>query len=183
MTKDTIVQFIGFVTRLNLDEFAETWRHYTKLFKTKPGQSKLYEAEGKTGTKFKFISQHSCHSDDFRFDFIKGRNSEHFPEKTARVILMGGYVPLQVQYEGKEQRKEVKLIAFLDEHENDLDFYKTLPCHYLNIYQAYYENCNYSYILEYFVSVDGATELAAQLKQRHRVELAIVKECQLKVSV
>lgn len=176
MNKDNIVQFIGFVTKLKLEDFSQTWEHYCRQFKKDPGANLLQSAAEKNNFKYRFISQHHCGTADFRFAFMKGRNSEHFPEQTAKVVQLGGYTTIQTQHDSTDSGKAVKVLAFLDHREYEIDFYKTLPCSSLNIYQAYYENCSYGYILEYFVKADEAEELTTQLKNRNWNESGVFKE-------
>ena len=63
---------------------------------------------------------------DFRFAFMKGRSSEHFPEHTAKVVQAGGYMPVQIQCEHDDEEDDVKVIALLVHNETDLGFYHRL---------------------------------------------------------
>ena len=75
---------------------------------------------------------------------------------------------------------ESKVFAFLTSSKADLNMYKQLSAHgKLNIYEAYYENCQYAYILEYFVKNKYVAELLEQLKQYDVPEIGIYKECAL----
>ena len=47
----------------------------------------------------------------------------------------------------------------------------------LNIYEAYYENCQYAYILEYFVQSKATLDLVAELKKNEAVDIGVYKEC------
>ena len=179
MQTDNIVQFVGFVTKLKLEDFSSTWEHYTKQFKAKPGSAKLLEVISKTQYKYRYLSQHTGSPGSFRFAFMKGTTSEHFPEQTAKVVQMGGYTPVQIQYNGIKNNKNVKVMAFLDANENELAFYRDQKYEYLNIYQAYYENCSYGYILEFFVDPSDSDTLMENIKTANRVEMAVFNECQL----
>ena len=174
MSKDNIVQFIGFVTKLKVEEFSQTWEGYCRQFKKEPGTSILQAATD--NFKYRYISQHHCGTADFRFTFMKGRNSEHFPEQTAKVVQLGGYIAVQFQEESLNQGDGVKVFAFLDHRETELEFYKQQSYQYLNMYEAYYENCSYGYILEYFVKATEAPELIEQLKAKNRNEISLFKE-------
>jgi hypothetical protein len=126
--------------------------------------------------KFRYISQHEGSEGDFLFNFMKERHSEHFPEHNVRVVHAGGYFPLQVKKRFTGEN-DIKLIAFISHKETDIDFYRQLPSYsHLNIYEAYYESCVYSYVMEFFVPENNATELEQLLKQRPGIETGIYKE-------
>ena len=155
MKKDTIVQFVCFITNLEFEEFAVKWEQYAKEFTADPGALILQERT-KSKTRYKYVSQHECKPENFRFAFMKGRNSEHFPEHKAKVVQTGGYTPVQIQCEYDNEKNDVKIIAFIGADEMDLDFYHRLTYRHLNIYEAYYESCTYSYIMEFFIQeTDG----------------------------
>ncbi|HEY6505511.1 MAG TPA: hypothetical protein VIZ28_16165 [Chitinophagaceae bacterium] len=178
MKKDTIVQFVCFVTNLHSDEFAPLWDRYAKRLSNKKTESALQEHMPETKSKFRYISQHEWTDRDFHFTFMNERRSEHFPEHNVKVVQAGGYLPLEVKRKYTEKDGEVRLIAFISHDENDLDFYRGLPLYkHLNIHQAFYESCTYGYVMEFFVPEDDADELVRHLKQRHGVETGIYKEC------
>lgn len=175
MKKDTIVQFVGFITRLDFDEFVTKWEHYAKQFMADPEEMILQQGSGTS--RYKYLSQQECPEDDFRFAFMKGRNSEHFAEHKVKVAQTGGYIPMQVQCK-HAQKGDVKVIAFVSHNENDISFYSRLSLYrHLNIYQAYYESCAYAYILEYFTPEKDVAELLQQLKTKIGTEAALYKEC------
>ncbi len=178
MIKDTIVQFVCFVTNLELDEFAPKWEQYAKRLMNKKQEPNLQQQVTKSKNKFRYISQHEWPDRDFHFSFMNERTSEHFPEHNVRVVQIGGYISQQEKIKHSEEDGEVKLIAFISHNETYIDFYSQLPLyHHLNIYQAFYESCTYGYVLEFFVPERDADELLLQLKQRPGVETGIYKEC------
>ncbi len=178
MIKDTIVQFVCFVTNLKLDEFAPKWERYAEKLIHKKSEPVLQQHAAETKTKFRYVSQHEWPDRDFHFIFTNEKRSEHFPEHNVRVLQAGGYIPLHLKKRNSEKDGDIKLIAFISHDENDLDFYRQLPLYrHLNIHQAYYESCTYGYVLEFFVPEDAADELLLQLKQRSGVEAGIYKEC------
>jgi hypothetical protein len=103
---------------------------------------------------------------------MKGRNSEHFPEHAARVIQLGGYTPLQIQNK-KISPKDKKILALLDKSFFDLEFCKNQSYSSLNIYEAYFENCKYGYILEYSVPEKDASLLIEQLSAQSGIEVTV----------
>ena len=108
---------------------------------------------------------------------MKEKNSEHFPEHTAKVVQAGGYVPVQVQSLNDEDKNDVKVIAFITNPETDFSFYHRQTYRHLNIYEAYYESCAYSYIMEFFIQEPEAGALVKQLKTKPGIEAVIYKEC------
>jgi hypothetical protein len=52
----------------------------------------------------------------------------------------------------------------------------------LNIYEAYYENCQYACILEFFVKNSAVDELREQLKQITGAEIGTYTECVLQAT-
>jgi len=176
MKKNSIVQFVCFVTNLDLDEFIPKWDHYAKQFKVGSDGTILQEAEGKY--KYKYVSQHACREETMRFAVAKGRNSDHFGEQKAKVLQVGGYSVLQTGHTGNDENANVKIIAFIGHSETDIDFYRQLSHDStLNIYEAYYESCAFGYILEYFTSESNEADLLQQLRNRHGVDVAVYKEC------
>ena len=97
------------------------------------------------------------------------------PIKTTKA---GGYSILQAERLDDSARNERKIFVFLTDSIVDLAIYKQLgvPGN-LNIYQAYYENCKYTYILEYFVETRNALSLQTQLKQPGVADVGVYKEC------
>ena len=179
MKKDTIVQFVGFVTNLKLNDFIPKWEGYAQKLKGKNTESFLQQHSGETKNKFKYISQHEWNDADFDFTFMNERKSDNFPDHTVRVIQAGGYIPLQIQRKRHKENGDIKIVAFVGHDEREMNFYTELSPLYsnLNIYQAYYESCLYSHVLEFFVKESKFEELMHQLKQRPGVETGVYKDC------
>lgn len=178
MIKDTIVQFVCFITKLGPDQFISEWEPFAKRLQHKRQEPCLLELTGETKNKFRFISKHEWPDRDFHFSFLGEKKSEHFSEHTVRVMQVGGYRLLIDRKRYTEQDADVKLVAFVSHNENDIDAYRRLPYfHHLDIYQAFYESCAYGYILEFYIAEANANELLLQLQQRPGVDAAIYKEC------
>ncbi len=177
MKKNSITQFVGFITDLDFDEFVVKWEHYAKQFMANSGAMTLQQ-EAETKSRYKYVSQHECLEHDFRFAFMKGRSSEHFPEQKVKVVQAGGYTPVQIGCRYHDENVDAKVMAFISHHENDIDFYRQLSSYrYLNIYEAYYESCTYGHILEFFTPETDVPDLLQQLKTRPGTEVAIYREC------
>ena len=178
MIKNTIVQFVCFITNLELDEFIPEWERYTQKLLTKNAEPALMQQVATTKCKFSYISQHEWPERDFHFTFINDRPSKYFPENKVKILQTGGYIPVQLKRSSQAENDDPRLIAFISHNETDIDFYKRLPLYNnLNIYQAYYESCSYGYVLEFFVSAMNLDELMLVLNHRPGVETGLFKEC------
>jgi hypothetical protein len=177
MKKDTIVQFVCFETPVNTDQFISHWEPYNKMVSN--DQEVTLQQESEKKGRFRYISQHRCHADDFQFIFKKGRRSVHNPEIEMKVREAGGYTPVQIEYSHDTDADESKVLVFINKAGTDLEIYRQMPDYrYLNIYQAYYESCSYEYVLEFFVKNIHIDTLIQHLKsQNHIADLGVYKEC------
>ena len=177
MKKNNIVQFECFETAIGFDEFVSRWEFYAKRFTGKDADVTLQQAIVKG--RFKYVSQHKWPEDNFQFDFMKGRNSINFPDRNVKVIQAGGYMPLQAEHIHDTDSDDVKVILFINNQQTDISFYKQLPSYrHLNIYQSYYENCLYAYIMEFFVEEMHVADFMAPVKLLSAgAETGVYKEC------
>jgi hypothetical protein len=176
MKKDTITQFVSFETSVATNEFRSQWEDYNKLVTGEQEVTLQQEVDSKS--IFRYLSQHRFHDNDNQFVFKKGRRSAHTPEVEMRIKEAGGYSALQTECNHETDKNGCKVFVFLN-NTPDLTVYKELLSYqYLNIYQAYYESCAFSYILEFFVDNIHVTQLIEQLKIHNRIsEIGVFKEC------
>ncbi|MGQ0740379.1 MAG: hypothetical protein ACT4OJ_15115 [Bacteroidota bacterium] len=178
MQKGGIIHFVGFITGIEPEDFVTQWEQYARHFKTRSGGMFLQQQqESKTKFRFKYLSRHEYREGDILFSFMKERSSEHFPEQQVKVVQAGGYSPLQVEYRYPGSSKDATVMVFVSQKKNDAGFYRHLTYHKLNIYEAYYENCVYNYILEFQVAESALTEILLQLKLQPDIEISVYKEC------
>jgi len=180
METANIVQFVWFETAGDNIEFMSQWNEYSKDMKKVQTIRLQQEIGNKKNSRY--LSQHACYKDDFRFVFKKDRRSAHFPEIEMRIRQLGGYVTSQMQCDHDSKKDESKIFVFISGIGTTIDFFKQLS-HYrfLNIYEAYFESSNYNYILEFFVENSHADEFMEQLKLLDRqFESGIYKECTAK---
>jgi hypothetical protein len=175
MKKDSIIQFTCFGTQMELDEFMPKWESYAKKFMPGTCTGLLQDAGAKS--RYKYVSQHEHTQNSDRLPIAKGRNEDHFAEPKVKVLQCGGYTILQAVNSRVNKDSCTKIMAFVSHSENDIDFYRQLLPSSVNIFEAYYESCTYSYILEYFVPEIQAEDILQQLKSRHGVEVSVYKEC------
>src|SRR5688500_19608854 len=90
MKKNTIVQFVCFITDLGLDEFIPKWERYANRLMNYNPETTLLQHAG-TKSKFRYISKHEWLEGDFNFTFMNQKRSEHFPEHNVKVVQIGGY--------------------------------------------------------------------------------------------
>ena len=176
MKKGNIIQFVNFITDLEVEEFVVKWEAFAR--EAMPGASPMFLQLLSEKGRYKYVSKHECKDDDFHFAFKKGRNSDHFPEQKARIVQAGGYAAVQVDYRHPNKNGDLTIIAFVGHNELDIDFYRQLPTYrHLNIYQAYYESCTYGYILEFCTPEIDAPNLLQQIISRRGTEAALYREC------
>lgn len=179
MKKEKIVQFVCFETPVTTDVFISQWELYNDMVKVK--QKVILQQESENKCKYQFVSQHSYSPDETQFIFKKNRRSSHVLEVEMRVKEIGGYSPLQIECNRDSDDEESKILLFLNCFENELDDYRSLPDYtHLNIYQAYYESCTYTFILEYFVN-DANTEQLFEMMKTKKLsgDIGVYKECLL----
>ena len=175
--KKNIVQFVCFETNLEFDKFIANWEHYAKKFSSKEDKTHLLE-QVNTKNKYKYVSQHIANPDELQFTFMKEKKSVILPESKIKVVQAGGYKPIQLQNVTQQDTDQTKILLFLGKSVYDLAPFKTLQYQSLNIYEAYFESSNYSYILEFFVNETTGEELIKELKTMlHNPEVGMYKEC------
>lgn len=177
MKKDKIVQFVCFETPVDTDAFISQWEQYNDLVKIK--QEVTLQQESAYKCRYQFISQHRYNADETNFIFKKGKRSSHILEVEMRVKEIGGYSQIQIESRHDTEEDESKILLFLNTNEANLKFFRNLPDYnYLNIYQAYFESCNYTYILEYFIENINAEQFIELVKNENRnAEIGMYKEC------
>lgn len=186
MNKNSIIHFVGFITKLHRDKFEDQWVRYAKESSPMSGSDGvILQEQTESNGKYKYLSQHEFHEEDFRFSFMKNRSSENFPEQKARVVMLGGYSPVEIGCKHWNEKSDAKVLVFFTHDRIDIDSYRNLPhvsC--LNIYQPFYENCTYSHILEFFSKKNEARALVDGLLQRKEgEEISMYKRCQVSAIV
>ena len=177
MRTGKIVQFVSFETILGSEQFIAKWEEYSRSVNSDADVT-LQQSE-KKGV-FRYLAQHRCATGEFQFVFSKAGRSSRTPEVEIKAKQAGGYSILQAERMNDAHKNESKVFAFLINPQTDLNAYRQLSTHSkLNIYEAYYENCQYAYILEFFVKNEYTAILIEQLKQNDAAEIGVYKECVL----
>jgi len=177
MGKDKIVQFVSFETSLNAEEFITQWEQYNRSVNSDLDVS-LQQSE-KNG-RFRYIAQHRCPTGELKFIFTRAKKSSRSPEPEIKAKQAGGYLLIQEERLNDTHSGETKVFAFLTDPLSNLGNYRQLKAKFkLNIYEAYYENCQYAFILEFFIKNDVLPSLLEELKTLDTPETGVYKECAL----
>ncbi|MGZ4049849.1 MAG: hypothetical protein ACXVNN_10830 [Bacteroidia bacterium] len=168
------VQFVCFETKLNKEQFAKRWEQYGRSLNSNVDVT-LQQSE-KNGM-FSYIAQHRLTSSELEFKFSNEGRTSRIVQVPIKTMLAGGYSIVQANHSNNTVSNESKIFIFLTDRQADLTIYKKLfvPGN-LNIYEAYYENCVFSYILEYYVKTKDAAALLEQLKEYNIADVGIYKE-------
>jgi hypothetical protein len=180
VNKETIVQFVCFTSILEVEKFIAIWEPYAKMLGGDLANSHLFEGIAtKNGNRFNYVSQHICSAADFKFAFLKERRAKHFPEYRTRIIQAGGYLPVQYPSPYTCGNNDVRIMAFFPQGETPIDLSNQEAPVRVNTYEAYFENCAYGTVLEFFVSEQESLSLLQQLKAMTGVEAGIYKDCSI----
>jgi hypothetical protein len=177
MRNDKIVQFVSFETTLDTEKFIAKWEQYKRSINS---DSDVILQQSEKNGLFRYVVQHFCDAGELQFVFSNTKKPSRIPEVEIKTKQLGGYSMMQTERTNDARPDESKAFAFLTNPVANLDSYRQLPVSIkLNIYEAYYENCQFAYVLEYFVKNKLVAELRQQLKQFDGIETAIYKECSL----
>ena len=172
-----IVQFVCFETTLASDQFIRRWEEYHGSENSDMNVT-LQQREGEK--IYKYLAQHRGAGNELRFFFSKGTNSSRIRREQITTKQAGGYLVLQEERTTETREGESKVFVFLISPQVNLNAYRqTAVDTQLNIYEAYYENCKYAYILEFFVKHKYVSEPTEQLKKLGPCEIGIYKECSM----
>lgn len=177
MMKDAIVQFVSFVTSHTPEKFIAEWENYTKKEKQKKYEPVLLQQVSAAKSKPRYISQHIWPDGGQQFSFSDTKKSAYFPEMNVQLVQLGGYTPLQFKKFNADKDSDSRIIVLLSHNEYSTTFYEELPHKNLNIYQAYYESCQHSFVLEYYADEKEADELITLIKQKGEAEVAAYRDC------
>ncbi|HEY5371513.1 MAG TPA: hypothetical protein VIJ75_21215 [Hanamia sp.] len=162
MTPNKKVQFVFFETVLSAEPFINRWKEYTRSSKSDADVTLQQSAYNGT---FRYVAQHRFASEEVQFVFVKEKRSSRIAQELIKSDMGGGYSILQAEQLAGAAPTERKIFAFISDPRTDLSVYKDLSQGgKLNIYEPYYQNCKYAYILEYFVKIKQAEGLVEQLK-------------------
>ena len=174
MKQDSIVQYIAFITDLELRAFAPQWEQYASdLWKVQGDRMLLESTEAKS--KFKYICRHEYVQSDSRQQLMMLKTAKYFPDQKVKVLLTGGYSTVKLSDASVKDTRFTKIIAFISHLDKDDDFYFGLP-YRSNIYDAYFENCTYGRVIEFFLVKQEVDELMEKLKNRTGISIGSYKK-------
>ena len=174
MTTNIKVQFVTFETVLEADPFIDRWKEYNRSPKSDVDVT-LQQTEH--NGSFRYIAQHRFTSSETQFVFSREKRSSRVAQEGIKLSLAGGYSLLQAEKLAAAGPNERKVFAFINDSRADLAVYKELSgVGKLNIYEPYYQNCKFEYILEYFIKSNQAEILVEQLKNLDTADVAVYEE-------
>lgn len=175
MKGNTIVHFVCFETILESEPFMKRWKEFTH---SSGSNRDVILQQSKKNKQCLYIAQHGFKTtDDTQFEFYGERASSRIIQERIKTTVIGGYSLLQSESSGEAARGESKIFMFLPNGRANLTLYKEVPFQRkLNIYEAYYQSCNYAYILEYFIPSSNAAALKEYLRNNDNSEMDIYNE-------
>jgi hypothetical protein len=181
MTLNTKVQFILFDTILPAEAFVKRWKEYTR---SSNSDADVTLQQSDRNGAFRYIAQHRFAAEKVQFVFAKEKRSSRIPQESIRSEMAGGYSVLQAERLSDTGPDQRKVFAFITDPATDLRLYKDLSRQgQLNIYEPYYQNCKYCFILEYFVKSKLAEGLVEQLKALQITDAAVYQQCKIPKNV
>jgi hypothetical protein len=181
MTLNTKVQFILFDTILPAEAFVKRWKEYTR---SSNSDADVTLQQSDRNGAFRYIAQHRFAAEKVQFVFAKEKRSSRIPQESIRSEMAGGYSVLQAERLSDTGPDERKVFAFITDPATDLRLYKDLSRQgQLNIYEPYYQNCKYCFVLEYFVKSKLAEGLVEQLKALQITDAAVYQQCKIPKNV
>jgi len=179
MQEEKIVQFVSFETILTEEQFVSRWAKFTR---SDYGDKDVLLHQSETSGGFKYLAAYR-YTGGFKFIFEKERRSSKDPQVSIKVVQEGGYLILHIARRGDCRSDESKVFCFIQNPETDLRVYKEMSvtdgC---NIYSAYYENCRFAYILEFFAKSEQVKQLLEKLTRDGFDQVAVYRECVTQLS-
>jgi hypothetical protein len=175
MTETSVVQFVGFTSNLPVPLFVEQWEAFAARYANAATHTVLQQ-QVQTKGKYRFISKHQWPAADFQFSFMGRRKSDYFPDRTVKVVQIGGYIKAN----GKtvSGSHSMTMLAFLKHQEYDLDYFRQNGlCHQFNEYTAFYESCLYGHVFEFFITAAQLPDLVSYFKMKPDTEIAVYQKC------
>ncbi len=180
MVTDALVQFVYFETSLDREHFAHQWEQFD--YHSDPCQEITLQQSEKKGV-FRYLAQHRYNASNSTFTFKKATRSFRFPEVEIKAKPIGGYSITQLLRPNGARSGEVKVFVFLQQASRDLEAFQSLSdLHPFNIYEAYYENCQYAQVFEFFVKEKGLAACTEKLKVIGQGEIVAYKEFALQTA-
>jgi hypothetical protein len=177
MSQTSIVQFVSFETILDREKFIPQWELFNRSAKTVLRVT-LQQSEKKGG--FQYMAQHRYAEGEFQFVFEKRAKSSRTPEVEIKARQAGGYAILQLERNIDTYEDENKVFVFISDPQTDLQPYRELSNNKnLNIYEAFYENCQHAYILEYFITHKDEAAFLEKLRLYCPNKFEVYKDCML----
>jgi len=165
MENNNIYEFVCFETLLELKDFRQQWDEFAKVFMDKGVQKIVLNKKNGEKNKYRYISKKQWPLDSFQDVFSESKIPGSFAASQVKVIPTGGYASVEIGHDKKAGKTEVQVIAFV--HDDIIDIKKLRESKLfkaMNIYEAFYQNSQYNYIIEFFTDKTKQDALVAEIK-------------------
>lgn len=181
MEKDSLVQFVGFITALEQKNFTANWELFAGRFIRSDVKTTLQQ-NIHPKSRYKYIAWHEGAQQHLQPAFAKQKRSENFPEHMVKLVDFGSYEAAQ-PHQHKGQKGLCRVVAFVNEESNDADFYTQAGLQqFVNVYQAYYQSCTFASVYEYWVAPEQCNSFIQHLKTRQGNEVVSCVDCPIPVA-
>lgn len=178
METNNIYEFVCFETLLELKDFRQQWDEFAKVFLEKGVQRIVLNKKNGEKIKYRYISKKQWPLDSFQDVFSESKIPGSFAASQVKVVPTGGYASVEMGHDKKTGKAEVQVIVFV--HDDIIDIKKlreSKSFKSMNIYEAFYQNSQYNYIIEFFTDKANQDALIAEIKNEFmKAEIGIYAE-------
>lgn len=178
MKKNNIYEFVCFETLLELKDFRQQWDEFARFFLDKGVERIVLNKKDSEKIKYRYVSKKQWPVESFQDVFSAAKLPGSFAANQVKVLPKGGYASIEMGHEKKAEKTEVQVIAFV--HDDIIDTKKMREnklCKSMNIYEAFYQNSKYNYIIEFFTDKAHTDQLVAAIKNEFsKAEIGVFAE-------
>lgn len=177
MTEAPLVQFAGFISKLDTPAFLEQWKDYAATFEKQSAGITLWRQQQTRG-RYAYISLLHWQGEDFQFSFMGKRKSDYFPDRTVRVVQGGGY--MEAGGNGTAPAKAGSLMVMVLIQGVFFEAAELIPESFngwYREYRAFYESCLYGQFFCFGASEDSLPALLEAFKKHDGVEVCVYALC------
>ncbi len=178
MDKNNIYEFVCFETLLDLKDFQQQWSEFAKVFLDKGVERIVLNKKDSEKIKYRYISKKQWPMESFQDVFSAAKLPGSFAANQVKVVPKGGYASVEMGHAKKADKSEVQVIAFV--HDDVIDKEKLHALNLsksMNIYEAFYQNSKYNYIIEFYTDKTNSAKLIEAIKQEFmKAEVGVYAE-------
>lgn len=167
------MQFACFSSTIEPEAILESWEQYVRKLVKNPADIRLHARVAKPGSRtFQYVSQQLCPAELFSYSFLKGKSQADLAVLKASIRLAGGYLRTRSDTVPGILTYTTRVFAFVPHGDTRSGFIQDTDRYALNRYEAYFENCLYSQVLEFILPPNEVAGLLTRLKENPGVEAA-----------